>query len=35
MTLSCCQQEQSLVQVVTQGPRAFLSQEEAQCFVKE
>lgn len=35
MTLSDCQQEQSLVQTVTHGPRAFLSREEAQCFIKE
>ncbi|XP_048068608.1 AP-4 complex accessory subunit tepsin isoform X5 [Ursus arctos] len=35
MTLSDCQQEQSLVQTVTRGPRAFLSREEAQCFIKE
>ncbi|XP_054449350.1 AP-4 complex accessory subunit tepsin [Pteronotus mesoamericanus] len=35
MTLSDCQQELRLVQMVTQGPRAFLSQEEAQRFVKE
>ncbi|XP_039715518.1 AP-4 complex accessory subunit tepsin isoform X2 [Pteropus medius] len=35
MTLSDCQQELSLVQSVTQGPRAFLSQEEAQHFIKE
>ncbi|XP_045693475.1 AP-4 complex accessory subunit tepsin isoform X2 [Phyllostomus hastatus] len=33
--LSDCQQELRLVQAVTQGPRDFLSQEEAQCFVKE
>ncbi|XP_037013714.2 AP-4 complex accessory subunit tepsin isoform X1 [Artibeus jamaicensis] len=35
VTLSDCQQELRLVQMVTQGPRAFLSQEEAQRFVKE
>ncbi|XP_030874372.1 AP-4 complex accessory subunit tepsin isoform X2 [Leptonychotes weddellii] len=35
VTLSDCQQEQSLVQTVTRGPRAFLSREEAQCFIKE
>ncbi|ELK12259.1 hypothetical protein PAL_GLEAN10014556 [Pteropus alecto] len=35
MTLSDCQQELSLVRSVTQGPRAFLSQEEAQHFIKE
>nr|KAF6297130.1 TEPSIN adaptor related protein complex 4 accessory protein [Myotis myotis] len=35
VTLSDCQQELSLVQMVTQGPRPFLSQEEAQRFVKE
>ncbi|XP_032946592.1 AP-4 complex accessory subunit tepsin isoform X2 [Rhinolophus ferrumequinum] len=35
MTLSDCQQELSLVRTVTQGPRAFLNQEEAQHFVKE
>ncbi|XP_077612548.1 AP-4 complex accessory subunit tepsin [Crocuta crocuta] len=35
MTLSDCQQEQSLVQTVTRGPRPFLSREEAQCFIKE
>ncbi|XP_053767752.1 AP-4 complex accessory subunit tepsin [Desmodus rotundus] len=35
MTLSDCQQELRLVQMVTQGPRAFLSQEEAQRFLKE
>ncbi|XP_040495980.1 AP-4 complex accessory subunit tepsin isoform X1 [Ursus maritimus] len=35
MTLSDCQQEQSLVQTVTRGPRAFLSREEAQCFIKQ
>ncbi|XP_016061776.1 PREDICTED: AP-4 complex accessory subunit tepsin [Miniopterus natalensis] len=35
MILSDCQQELSLVQMVTQGPRPFLSQDEAQCFVKE
>ncbi|XP_015415270.1 PREDICTED: AP-4 complex accessory subunit tepsin, partial [Myotis davidii] len=35
VTLSDCQQELSLVQMVTQGPRPFLSQEEAQHFVKE
>ncbi|XP_036125762.1 AP-4 complex accessory subunit tepsin [Molossus molossus] len=35
LTLSSCQQEQSLVQRVAQGPRAFLSQEEAQSFVRE
>ncbi|XP_029783937.1 AP-4 complex accessory subunit tepsin isoform X2 [Suricata suricatta] len=35
VTLSDCQQEQSLVQMVTRGPRAFLSREEAQCFIKE
>lgn len=34
MTLSVCQQELSLVQMVTQGPHAFLNQEEAQQFVK-
>ncbi|XP_019517463.1 PREDICTED: AP-4 complex accessory subunit tepsin isoform X2 [Hipposideros armiger] len=34
MTLSVCQQELSLVQMVTQGPHAFLNQEEAQHFVK-
>ncbi|KAF6097608.1 TEPSIN adaptor related protein complex 4 accessory protein [Phyllostomus discolor] len=33
--LSDCQQELRLVQTVTQGPRDFLSQEEAQHFVKE
>lgn len=35
VTLNDCQQELSLVRTVTQGPRAFLSQEEAQHFVKE
>lgn len=30
-----CQQELSLVKAVTRGPRAFLSREEAQHFVKE
>lgn len=35
MTLSDCQQELSLVRLVAQGPRAFLSQEEAQHFIKE
>ncbi|KAM8785110.1 AP-4 complex accessory subunit tepsin isoform 4-T4 [Rhynchonycteris naso] len=35
MTLSDCQQELGLVQMVTQGPRAFLSREETQCFIKE
>lgn len=35
MTLRDCQQELSLVRSVTQGPRAFLSQEEAQHFIKE
>ncbi|XP_066093828.1 AP-4 complex accessory subunit tepsin isoform X2 [Saccopteryx bilineata] len=35
MTLSDCQQELGLVHMVTQGPRAFLSQEEAQRFIKE
>ncbi|KAM5309481.1 AP-4 complex accessory subunit tepsin [Glossophaga mutica] len=35
VTLSDCQQELRLVQTVTQGPHAFLSQEEAQRFVKE
>lgn len=34
MTLSDCQQELSLVQAVTQGPHAFLNQEEAQHFIK-
>ncbi|KAL2764541.1 AP-4 complex accessory subunit tepsin isoform 1, partial [Daubentonia madagascariensis] len=32
---SDCQQELSLVRTVTQGPRAFLSREEAQHFIKE
>ncbi|XP_032175312.1 AP-4 complex accessory subunit tepsin isoform X1 [Mustela erminea] len=32
---SDCRQERSLVQTVTRGPRAFLSREEAQCFIKE
>ncbi|XP_022379275.1 AP-4 complex accessory subunit tepsin isoform X4 [Enhydra lutris kenyoni] len=35
VALSDCRQEQSLVQTVTHGPRAFLSREEAQCFIKE
>ncbi|XP_005407345.1 PREDICTED: AP-4 complex accessory subunit tepsin isoform X6 [Chinchilla lanigera] len=35
MALSDCQQELSLVRTVTQGPRAFLSREEAQHFIKE
>ncbi|EHB09321.1 hypothetical protein GW7_04075 [Heterocephalus glaber] len=35
MSLSDCQQELSLVRTVTQGPRAFLSREEAQHFIKE
>lgn len=35
MSLSDCQQELNLVRSVTQGPRAFLSQEEAQHFIKE
>ncbi|XP_047563905.1 AP-4 complex accessory subunit tepsin isoform X2 [Lutra lutra] len=35
VALSDCRQEQTLVQTVTHGPRAFLSQEEAQCFIKE
>ncbi|KAG8507517.1 AP-4 complex accessory subunit Tepsin [Galemys pyrenaicus] len=30
-----CQQELSLVQAVTRGPRAFLSREEAQHFIRE
>ncbi|PNI21820.1 TEPSIN isoform 13, partial [Pan troglodytes] len=32
--LSDCQQELSLVRTVTRGPRAFLSREEAQHFIK-
>lgn len=35
MSPSDCQQELSLVRTVTQGPRAFLSREEAQRFIKE
>lgn len=35
MSPSDCRQERSLVQTVTRGPRAFLSREEAQCFIKE
>ncbi|XP_023555074.1 AP-4 complex accessory subunit tepsin isoform X2 [Octodon degus] len=35
MALSDYQQELSLVRTVTQGPRAFLSREEAQHFIKE
>lgn len=35
VTLSDCRQEQSLVQTVTRGSRAFLSREEAQCFIRE
>uniref|UniRef100_A0A8C0PPS6 AP-4 complex accessory subunit Tepsin VHS/ENTH-like domain-containing protein n=1 Tax=Canis lupus familiaris TaxID=9615 RepID=A0A8C0PPS6_CANLF len=34
VSLSDCQQEQNLVQTVTCGPHAFLSQEEAQRFIK-
>nr|XP_004655774.2 AP-4 complex accessory subunit tepsin isoform X1 [Jaculus jaculus] len=35
VTPSDCQQELNLVMSVTQGPRAFLSREETQHFVKE
>ncbi|XP_006886385.1 PREDICTED: AP-4 complex accessory subunit tepsin [Elephantulus edwardii] len=35
MALSDCRQEASLVRAVTRGPRAFLSREEAQRFLKE
>uniref|UniRef100_A0A8C9GD89 TEPSIN adaptor related protein complex 4 accessory protein n=1 Tax=Piliocolobus tephrosceles TaxID=591936 RepID=A0A8C9GD89_9PRIM len=35
VALSDCQQELSLVRTVTRGPRAFLSREEAQHFIKE
>ncbi|XP_063512400.1 AP-4 complex accessory subunit tepsin isoform X4 [Pongo pygmaeus] len=34
VALSDCQQELSLVRTVTRGPRAFLSREEAQHFIK-
>ncbi|XP_033038455.1 AP-4 complex accessory subunit tepsin isoform X3 [Trachypithecus francoisi] len=34
VALSDCQQELSLVRTVTRGPRAFLSREEAQRFIK-
>ncbi|XP_053425954.1 AP-4 complex accessory subunit tepsin isoform X3 [Nycticebus coucang] len=34
-TSSDCHQELSLVKTVTQGPRAFLSREEVQHFIKE
>ncbi|XP_017652497.1 AP-4 complex accessory subunit tepsin isoform X2 [Nannospalax galili] len=35
MAPSDCQQELGLVKTVTQGPRAFLSREETQHFIKE